>query len=181
MTSRKPPRSPETLPPYDPFEPIPQPEVTEKSSETTWELWHEVQSQEQKRYADTVPMTVPGARPATLRRNSQPPGAALRPGTSTASSGLEKLVEESRRNNRVCPLAAKWAELDGLLRGRAPIGSTASLAPPLAAREWTTTTPLAKRLMFRAVIDWAGKHGLVEPALQFVRALPEAQWHHMGD
>jgi hypothetical protein len=43
------------------------------------------------------------------------------------------------------------------------------------------TTALAKRLMFRAVIDWAGTHGVVEPALKFVRALPEEQWHHMGD
>jgi hypothetical protein len=166
--------------PYDRFDPIPQPDVQEGSSETTWELWHDIKGKEHARYANTVPMTVPGER-SPLSKDTRPPGAPLRPAASVGSSGLEKLVEESRRNNRVCPKAAKWAELDGALRNAAPSGSAAFLAPPLAEREWKTTTALAKRLMFRGVIDWAGKNGLVEPALQFVRALPEDQWHHMGD
>jgi len=123
---------------------------------------------------------VPGQR-SELSKNTPPPGAPLRPAASAGTSGIDKLVEETRRNNRVCPKAAKWAELDKILRGIAPSGSAAFLPPPLAEREWKTTTPLAKRLMFRGVVDWAGKNGLVEPALQFVRALPEDQWHHMGD
>ena len=81
----------------------------------------------------------------------------------------------------MCPKLAQWQALDALLRGGAPAGAADSLAAPLTPRDWQTTTSLAKRLMFRALIDWSAKHGLVEPVLQFVRALPEEQWHRMGD
>ncbi|HEY8050775.1 MAG TPA: hypothetical protein VIE63_16515, partial [Ramlibacter sp.] len=179
-------RSPDTLPPYDAFEPIPQPEVSEKNTDTMWATWHELNEKADKHYADTVPVTKPGevSSVPSMRTNSQPPGAVqVRRAPSAGASGLEKLIEESRRNNRVCPMPTKWRELDAMLRGAAPPPkSPADVLPPmLPATEWKTTTSLAKRLMFRNVIDWAGGHGMVETALQFVRALPEEQWHHMGD
>jgi hypothetical protein len=184
MTTRKPPPkgpAPDTLPPYDHFDPIPQPEVSERNTDTMWQTWHELREQEDARYAETEPITRAGQLPANSRRDSQPPGAPLRPAPASRASGLDQLVEESRRNNRVCPMPGKWKELDALLRSAAPAGAAESLPPPLPLREWQTTTSLAKRLMFRSVIDWAGRNGLVEPALQFVRALPDEHWHHMGD
>jgi hypothetical protein len=173
MTSRKPPPrvpAPDTLPPYDHFDPIPQPEVSERNTDTLWQTWHELREQEDKRYANTEPITRAGQ-----------VAPVSRPAAPAAASGLEKLIEESRRNNRVCPMPAKWRELDAILRGAAPADAAKSLPPPLPVREWNTTTSLAKRLMFRGVIDWAGRNGLVEQALQFVRALPDEHWHHMGD
>ena len=177
---KTPPRFADTLPPYDPYAPMPQPDVAEKDSDTAWQMFQEVKDHETKRFADTAPYTVPGPRSEVPSRDSQSPGSPLRPAASSGTSGIEKLIDETRRNNRVCPQPPKWLELDALLRGSAP-KAAGSLPPPLAQREWNTTTSLAKRLMFRSVVDWAVTNGQVEAALNFVRALPEEQWHHMGD
>ena len=191
MSSRKPPapspappsnpvhRMPDTMPPFHPMDPIPQPDVSEKNTDTMWQLWHDVHDKEAARFADTVPNTR-GA-PISARPDSIPPGSPLRPVSQAGATGAEKLVEESRRNNRVCPQPLKWIELDLSLRAAVPEAVAASLPPPLPPREWKTTTALAKRLMFRNVLDWAGANGQVEATLAFVRALPEAQWLHMGD
>jgi hypothetical protein len=179
MKPRKPPdpapRTP-VLSPYHHFDPIPQPEVIEHNTETSWKIWKDLHERDEKRFADTQPMTQPaGLPPATAAP------VPARPIASKGKSGLEKAIEESRRNNRVCPRPAKWQELDALLRTAAPEKAVATLPPPLPPGEWQMTTSLAKRLMFRDVINWAGKHAMVEPLLDFERALPEEQWHHMGD
>jgi hypothetical protein len=178
MKPRKPPEpapSRPVLPPYHHFDPIPQPEVIEHHGETSWKMWKDLQERDEKRFADTQPMTVPAELPAAT---AAPAPRAI---PSKGKSGLEKAIEESRRNNRVCPRPAKWQELDKLLRTAAPAKAAATLPPPLPPGEWQVTTSLAKRLMFRDVIDWAGKHALVQPLLDFERALPEEQWHHMGE
>jgi hypothetical protein len=182
MSTSKPPsggRAPDRTEPFDPFAPIPQPDVVEKSSETTWELWNDVRDKEHTRYADTVPMTVPGA-PSPLTRPGAH-GGPLRPAAAAGATGLAKLVEECKRNNRVCPQPVQWQRLDGMLRAKSPANAPATLASPLSPIDWRNTTSLAKRLIFRSVIDWAAANALTEDALQFVRALPEDQWHHMGD
>lgn len=183
MTASKPPGPPKTAPPANPynvFEPLPQPEVIEKSSETTWELWQEVRDKEHARYADTVPLTSPGpGMGATLAgANMAPP--VLRPAVAHGVSGADQLTQEAKRKNRVCPKPAQWQQLHDMLRTKAPAASGA-LAPPLAGTEWQVTNSLAKRLSFRNLIDWAIGNGLAEDALRFVRALPEDQWHHMGE
>lgn len=175
MSTSKPPD------PFDPFAPIPQPDVVEKSSETTWELWNDVRDKEHARYADTVPMTQPGEPSPLTRPGAQPPGAPLRPTAVAGARGLDKLIEECKRNNRVCPKPVQWQAFDAMLRSKAPAGALAKLAAPLSPIDWRNTTSLAKRLIFRSVIDWAADNALTEDALQFVRALPEDQWHHMGD
>jgi len=183
MSTSKPPsggRAPDGTEPFDPFAPIPQPDVVEKSSETTWELWNDVRDKEHARYADTVPMTVPGVLSPLARPGAQP-GAPIRPAVGTGATGLGKLLEECKRNNRVCPQPVQWQRLDAMLRLKAHAGALATLASPLSPIDWRTTTSLAKRSIFRSVIDWAAAHALIEDALQFVRALPEDQWHHMSD
>lgn len=181
MATRKPPRTPDTLPPYHRFDPIPQPDVDEKGSDTAWQLFNEVQAKEQDRYADTVAHTRPGGLKRT-KTDSQQPGAPIRPAPSNAgASGMQKLVEETRRNNRVCPVPAKWKEFDAALRLSVSQEVARSLPPALSDRNWNQTTSLAKRLMFRSVVDWCAEHKLVEPALQYVRALSESDWHHMGE
>ena len=171
---------PDTMPPFDPLDPIPQPDVSEKNTDTMWQLWHDVKDKEAGRFADTVPATKPGV-PISQRPDSRPPGAPLRPASQAGSTGAELLVEEARRNNRVCPLPLKWIELDLSLRAAVPEAAAATLQQPLPPREWKTTTALAKRLMFRSVLDWSAANGQVEATLAFVRALPESQWLHMGD
>lgn len=173
MTERKPPAAtPAPEPKVDPYhelDPIPQPDVQERASETVWALWSEVREQEQARYADTVPFT-PGA--------TVPPVAG--PAARGGPSGADKLAEESRRNNRVCPNPEHWRRLDALLRAKAP-AAAATLPVPLQPREIQAMSALARRSAFRGVVDWAAANGLTEDALQFLRALPEAQWQHLGE
>lgn len=180
MSTRKPnatpapaaPAASRKIDPYHALEPIPQPDVQERSTDTVWALWSEVRENEHKRYADTQPMTRPGAKapPMPLRAAAPPP----------ATNGVDKLVDESRRNNRVCPKLEHWQRLDALLRSKAP-DAAAKLPKPVPARDMQVMPALARRTMFRGVIDWASAHGATEDVLQFVRALPEGDWHHLGE
>lgn len=168
MTAAKPPSAtPAPVPRVDPYhehDPIPQPDVRERSSETAWALWSDVKDKEDERYAPTVQVT-PGA--------IEPPKAA----PAAPAGGLDKLVEECRRNNRVCPRPGHWQRLDALLRARVPGAAAALPSPPRGLDEMSA---LGQRSAFRPVIDWAAENGVTEDMLQFVRALPEAQWHHLG-
>lgn len=184
MPASKPPKPPAAADPgrgpYDAFDPIPQPDVVEKNSETTWELWHEVREKEHGRYADTVPLTSPGPGMGATRPAAGAPVLPGRPAPQGAS-GVEQLGQEARRNNRVCPRPAQWQQLHELLRTRAGAAAAASLPPLLPAKDWPRTTSLARRLAFRQLLDWAVAQALVEDALLFLRGLPEEDWHHMGD
>ena len=55
-------------------DPIPVAEATEKNSDTTWALWADLVATEKVGFADTVPMTAPGAVPTAL-----PPPPEMRP------------------------------------------------------------------------------------------------------
>lgn len=183
MSSSRPPAPPKPRPashPYDALDPIPQPEVIERSSETTWELWNDVRDKEHVRYADTVPLTVPGPGLGATRSGAKESGRPLR-SAAAGASGAELLNQETKRNNRVCPKPAQWRQLHDTLCAKSLPGAAAALAPPFDADQWRGTTSLAKRLSFRQLIDWAIAHALVEDTLRLVRALPEDQWHHMGE
>lgn len=184
MSASKPPAPPKPKlvnHPYDALDPIPQPDVVEKSSETTWALWQDVHDKEHARYADTVPLTAPGPGMGATRPGANSSGLPFRPAAVQGASGADLLTQEAKRNNRVCPKPDQWRQLHDMLRARAPQASAAALAPPFAGTEWQRTTSLAKRLSFRSLIDWTIANALVEDALRFLRALPEDQWHHMGE
>ncbi len=167
--------------PYSEFDAIPAPDVVEKSSDTTWQLWDDVRDRERARYADTAPMTAPGSPSLLDKADPAHPVAPLRPAVATSASGPEKLLEECRRNNRVCPLPAQWQEFDALLRARVQHDPRSSPVAPLSPRDWQGTTALAKRSIFRTVVDWAIDNTLTGEALRYLRALPEEHWHHIGD
>src|SRR3954462_5863032 len=150
MSARKPPSAspppaaPAKVDPYQALDPIPQPDVQERSSDTVWALWSEVRENEQKRYADTVPLTVPGAKgPAVPLRPAAPP-----PATNT----LDQLLDECKRNNRVCPRPEHWQRLDLLLRAKSA-AAAGRLPKPVPPRELDMMTALARRTMFRGVVD----------------------------
>jgi hypothetical protein len=173
----KPPDNPETLQPWDRFDPIPQPDVSE-GGESMWALWNAADAEEPARVVEPAPAAPPAAAPVVPRQASSPL-APPRP-ASSGRSGIEKLVEESRRNKRVCPLPGKWQELYAMLRAAAPADAD-PLAPPPRTNEWAKSTALAKRLMIRDMIDWAAEYSLVDPMMQYLKALPEDQWLHMGE
>jgi hypothetical protein len=169
----KPPKRPEDMP-YQPGDPIPVPDVEEKNTETTWQLFSELAAKDDKHYAETVQVTVPGSIQATPRKPIQPAPAE-------SKSPLERLLALATQKNRVCPVSPVWLELHEIMLAKAPEGSAPSLGPPLAGVNWTRTSSLAKRMSFKDQLAWAATHGLADDVHRFLSRLSETQWHHMGD
>jgi hypothetical protein len=84
---------------------------------------------------------------------------------------------QARRNNRICPRPALWAELHGRLGGLA----YADLPPPPVDWMWTKLSAIQKRLLFREYLEWAQRHGKLPEVARFMEALGEADWLHMGE
>lgn len=134
-------------------------------------------------FADTVPMIPPGQESGYLEtvplplanvRPAAPASAALAPAAVT----LEDLLNEARRHNRVCPQPTRWLEFYRLIEqlgggGRLP-------APPLTGSAWAATPAIAKRMCFREQLEWAAAHNCLNAAYQYLKGLPEADWHYMG-
>ena len=160
-------------------DPIPVAEATEKNSDTTWALWADLVATENVGFADTVPMTAPGAVPTGL-----PAPPEMRPEvrpTSRAKGTLEDVLLEARRNNRVCPQPAKWQQLYQMLTVKSQEDSGRQLNPPPVGTAWLETPPLTKRMFFRDHVEWAAAHECIEDVFAFLKRLPEPHWYHMGE
>lgn len=103
------------------------------------------------------------------------------PAAPASRSLVEKVLLEAKRGNRVCPQPAQWQQLYEMLAGSADASSAARLGDPLIGESWKQTTSLAKRLVFKDHVEWAAAHGQINELFAFIKALPEDQWHHMGD
>lgn len=149
---------------YAPGDPLPAPEVVEKDTDTSWALFQALQ----EGGVDTQ-QAFPTTQADTLEAPAQRP--------ASAGPGLEEVMFEARRNNRVCPLPAFWNRLCQLLQketGKEP-------PPPVSPAAWGTTPSLTKRIALRAQVEWAGTNGALLPMYAYFRMLPEDKWHHMGD
>ena len=123
------------------------------------------------RYAPTMPSPLSKPRTATA---AAPRGARPEP-------ELDEVLLEARRNNRVCPQPPRWLELFDILQRKAAGTSLQLPAPPLTGKAWTGTRSLAKRMCFREQLEWAAAHGCLGVAYDFLKTLPDADWHFMGE
>jgi hypothetical protein len=162
--------------PYIQGDPIPAPDAVEMNTETTWQLFADLEATENRRYADTAPMPIAGTLPgAGLDR------PAIRPAAPTKTSVLDKALLEAKQGNRVCPRAAEWQQLYEFMVSRLPPGSGASVPRPLIGDAWLQTPALAKRMCFKDQLHWAASNGQIEEVYVFMKGLAESQWHHMGE
>ena len=195
-TPKKPPSKPAGLDtPYVPGDPIPAPDVVEKSTDTTWALWTQEVATHEARFADTQPpsslMNVSGSEggyaatvPSPLsskRGGSDPTGGGADRVPAKAGVSLDELITESRRNNRVCPKPDRWQQLFNMLLEGEPGVSGKMPSPPLIGQAWLATPSLSKRMSFRDHLEWAGAHGGLEIAASFIKQLREDEWYHMGE
>lgn len=90
---------------------------------------------------------------------------------------LYEVMAELRRNNRVCPQPTRWFEFYRVLIDASPRSKRP--AEPPSASAWSSTPPLAKRMALREHVEWAQAHGCLQAAYDFLRRLPESDWHHM--
>jgi len=54
-------------------------------------------------------------------------------------------------------------------------------ALPLILAAWWDTPAISKMLRLREHIQWAADHGCLNEIYDFLRALPEGDWYHVGD
>lgn len=174
---------------YDRHDPLPVPHAQERSSDTTWAMFSDLQEQSDRGFADTQPpdgsmllpidqttpyaATVPAAFADVPDTHDRAP---LR--TEPKRVSLEDVIAIGRQKNRVCPHPAAWGRLYSLLMSL-PAGEGLGAPPsPLLAQAWKQTPFLAKRMVFRSQIEWADATGNLEKVRQFLIDMPEAEWHH---
>ena len=96
------------------------------------------------------------------------------------SYSFEEVVNESRKGNRMCPRPRRWHELFLQMSLWAKTGAGLP-APPPNGQVWRTSPALAKRMMFRDHLEWAQANGCLPQVMQFMQAMPEEHWYHLGD
>jgi hypothetical protein len=138
------------------------PEVVEKDSESSWQMFLALQTQHDDPYAPTQPSDLQALHAPHPRAQSR--------------LTVNDVMIEARRLNRVAPCEPRWQQLHVLLKA----AGRGDPPPPLTGIEASTTPPLVKRIRVRDQVEWAAQHGLLEPLLQFFTALPENQWVHIG-
>jgi len=185
---RKPPAPKKGLDrPFVPGDSIPAPLVVEKSAESGWALWEEINKQQERRFADTQPVSPDSVSLTGEERGwartapvELPPREGMaRPKAPVLSIDAAMLV--ARRNNRVCPRPELWEELYRLLQSHQAALKAPKPPAPATGSAWAVTPSLTKRLCFREQVEWADRHGVLETVMQFMVRLDEAQWFHMGD
>jgi hypothetical protein len=93
---------------------------------------------------------------------------------------FEDVVTEARKGNRMCPRPRRWHELFLGMSLWAQTGAGLP-APPPNGQIWRTSPALAKRMMFRDHLEWAQANGCLPQVMQFMLAMPEEHWYHLGD
>ncbi|HET8746873.1 MAG TPA: hypothetical protein VFM98_14795 [Ramlibacter sp.] len=146
---------------------IPAPEALE-GGDSLWAEWEEASRRMDLAFAPTQPsQAVPlsGKAPEPAPAEHHPLSA-------------DALMVRARRNNRVCPLPAKWLQLYDALDGE----RYADLPPPpVQPWMWRKLSSLQKRLRFREHVEWAERHGRLEQLARFMDRLAEDDWLHMGE
>lgn len=172
------PRPPETFLPGD-REALP-PSV-ESSSETAWAMFNEISARHEVHFAPTAPAGLPlkktdaryaDTEPASLHHAPPPRSAVVRDRVKA-----DDLLEEIRRNHRVCLKPDAWMALYDML----PHKTQRQPTPPLVGDAWDRTPNLAKRTCLREQVRWAQRVGVLPEVLAFLRAQPEDAWHHAGE
>ncbi|HYF21319.1 MAG TPA: hypothetical protein VEA40_25880 [Ramlibacter sp.] len=102
------------------------------------------------------------------------------PGPHPRAVTLDEVMVLARRNNRACPMPEAWAALHALLPARQAGGRSHAPPPPVDGPAWAATSGMQKRLRLRDQIEWADREGALAPVHEFLAALPEEQWHHLG-
>lgn len=81
------------------------------------------------------------------------------------------------------PIPTRWHEMFELLLNNQGEGSGEKLSPPLILGAWGHTSNLDKivRLQSQIMYRWAEDHDVFALVDDFLRQLPENEWHHLRD
>ena len=166
-------------------------ETVEANTDSAWALWQEANAktnasfaptapfhgskhdQADPRYAQTVPAGLEHSIPAAAPVKAAP--AKFVPHAKAVT--VEEAMVEARKNNRVCPRPDRWKQVFDMLPDKAREKPS---QPPIGGA-WAATPSISKRMVLREHLDWAAARGALGPVFEFLKALPENEWHHMDD
>ncbi len=94
---------------------------------------------------------------------------------------VQSLVAYCREKERVCPQPLSWNALWELLPARRQMGAGWTPPLPLILGAWHFTSDLEKMSRLAEDIKWSEQHGNLSEIAEFLRSLPEENWHHVGD
>jgi hypothetical protein len=100
--------------------------------------------------------------------------------TTDNADSFEGVIGYCHEQGRVCPMH-KWNELWELLPDRQRAGAGWEPALPLILGAWGETSNEAKAERLAEHVVWADKHGNLSIIANYLRALPESDWHHAND
>jgi len=86
-----------------------------------------------------------------------------------------------RENGRVCPMPQQWVALFDVLSNKRQVGVAREPALPLILAAWHEASALAKMLRLAEHIEWAAKQGDLLKVAEYLHALPESSWFHLGE
>jgi hypothetical protein len=174
--------------PWEAGDSIPAPEALHRDGESAWALFNELSRQQEHKFAETAPMTMPPQLSEEERSwaSTQPASAAAAPlprrrRESQPLYTLDSAMLMARRNNRVCPRPERWNELTRLLPARRALRGNQPPPTPATGPAWAVTPSLTKRLCFREQIEWAEREGALEAVVSFMQSMSEDEWLHMGE
>ncbi|MGZ5181879.1 MAG: hypothetical protein ACXWC2_15460 [Ramlibacter sp.] len=177
---------PPSKPPAEPFFPgdrATAPMALEETSDSAWHRFEALQKSHDVQFAPTEPgHSMPsgaGAFQTTLPAGREAP--VLPPPVPAARRlTVDEVMLVARRNNRACPLPARWAELHALLPAHDTRGGALQAPPPIDGPAWDQVSPMQKRLRVRDHIEWADRGGVLREVHDFLARLPEDEWLHFG-
>jgi hypothetical protein len=97
------------------------------------------------------------------------------------SDTAQSLIAYCRDNERICPQPQSWDALWKLLPKRRQVGAGWEPPLPLILGAWHYASNLEKMMRLDEHITWAENHESLTEVSSYLRALPEKDWHHLGD
>lgn len=159
----------------------PMPLVKEIDGDAGWDEWERAVQHQDEGFAPTAPASLQAAHGAhsewfaTTQSSSLPAAAAPRaPARPRNEVTLDQVLQEARRDNRVCPKPDKWLSLYALLAANAK--DAALPPPPLTGAVWERAPALPKRMCFIEHLEWAAAQGCLTVVLAFVKSLADDDW-----
>lgn len=94
---------------------------------------------------------------------------------------LDEVLEFCALNQRVCLMPMRWNDLYKMLPATRRVGVGYEPAAPLILAAWWEASDEQKKGRFETHIRWAHRHSALDTIADFLRSLPENEWHHAGE
>jgi hypothetical protein len=140
------------------------PEVVEMNSDSAWQMFLALQSDERSQFSPTEPS------------GAQPLDAGVLDARTGGPLTVQDVMVEARRLNRVSPCAPEWQDLYAMMIA-AGLGEP---PPPMTGPEASRTPALVQRIRLRDQVEWAAQQGILDRVFHFFKSLPENRWVHIG-